>query len=220
MNRNVTLLTALGASLSLSPFALAQAAAAPAGTAPASAAAPAPQAVAAKIALINFEQVVLASNEGQTVTASTQKKFEPKKNEIDREAAEVDTLKKNLQAGSTLSDEEKATRLRDIDNKEKKLNRDAEDAQTQYNTEWQEGLGKVAAKLNTVMQTYVQQNGFTLLLDVSSQTSNVLWALQTTNVSQAVVDAYNKQSGVAAPPPPAPSAARSTPRPAARPAGK
>ena len=218
MNRNVTLLAALGASLSLSSFALAQAAA-PATAAPT--AAPAPQAVDAKIALINFEQVVLASNEGQTVTANTQKKFEPKKNEIDREAAEVDTLKKNLQAAATLSDEEKASRLRDIDNKEKKLNRDAEDAQTQYNTEWQEALGKVAAKLNTVMQTYVQQNGYTLLLDVSSQTSNVLWALQTTNVSQAVVDAYNKQSGVTAPPPPSPSSTRSTtPRPAARPAGK
>ena len=52
----------------------------------------------AKIALINFEQVVLASNEGQTVTANTQKKYEPKKNEIEKEATEVDALKKNLQA--------------------------------------------------------------------------------------------------------------------------
>ena len=83
-------------------------------------------------------------------------------------------------------------------------------------------MGKVAAKLNTVMQAYAQQNGYTILLDVSSQSSNVLWALPSTNVSQAVVDAYNKQSGVAAPPPPSPSASRpaGAARPAAKPAGK
>ena len=217
MNRHLVLLAALGTSLSLTSFATAQA--------PAAAAAPAavtPQAMDAKIALINFEQVVLASNEGQTVTANTQKKFEPKKTQIEGQAAEVENLKKQLQGlPATTTDEERASRLRTIDTKEKQLNRDAEDAQTAYNTEWQEALGKVAAKLNTVMQAYVQQNGFTILLDVSSQSSNVLWALPSTNVSQAVVEAYNKQSGVAAPPPPSPSAGRpAAGRPAARPTGK
>ena len=214
MNRHLVLLAALGTSLTLTSFASAQA--------PAPAAA-APQATAAKIALINFEQVVLASNEGQVVTANTQKKYEPKKTQIEGQASEVENLKKQLQAlPASTTDDERASRLRTIDTKEKQLNRDAEDAQTAYNSEWQEALGKVAAKLNTVMQAYVQQNGYTLLLDVSSQSSNVLWALPSTNVSQAVVEAYNKQSGVAAPPPPSPSASRPSgaARPAGRPAGK
>ena len=217
MNRHLVLLAALGTSLSLPSFASAQA--------PAAAPAPAavtPQAMDAKIALINFEQVVLASNEGQTVTANTQKKFEPKKTQIESQAAEVENLKKQLQGlPATTTDEERASRLRAIDTKEKQLNRDAEDAQTAYNSEWQEALGKVAAKISTVMQAYAQQNGFTILLDLSSQTSNVLWALPSTNVSQAVVDAYNKQSGVSAPPPPSPSSTRpGAARPAAKPAGK
>ncbi len=217
MNRHLTLLTALGAGLATSSFAYAQ-------TAPAAApAAVAPQALAAKIALINFEQVVLASNEGQTVTANTQKKYEPKKSQIETEASDVENMKKQLQAlPASTPDEERASRLRAIDTKEKQLNRDAEDAQTAYNSELQEALGKVAVKINTVMQAYAQQNGYTLVLDVSSQSSNVLYALPSTNVSQAIVDAYNKQSGVAAPPPPSPSASRPSgaARPAAKPAGK
>ena len=223
MNRNLTLLTALAAGLVLAPHAIAQA---PAAAAPApAAAAAAPQPVPAKIALINFEQVVLASNEGQTVTANTQKKFEPRKTQIEALAAEVDSLKKGLQsAPATLSDEDRASRLRAIDTKEKQLNRDAEDAQTAYNTEWQEGLGKVAQKLAAVMKNYVQQTGYTLLLDVSSQTSNVLWA-SGSDISQTIVDVYNKQSGVAAPPPsaPRPAGARPAGAPAkapAKPAGK
>ncbi|ADW67756.1 OmpH family outer membrane protein [Granulicella tundricola] len=217
MNRNLTLLAALGASLATVPAVYAQAApaAAPAAVAPA--------ATDAKIALVNFEQVVLASNEGQTVTIATQKKFEPKKTQIEAQAAEVETLKKGLQsAPATLSDEERTSRLRAIDTKEKALNRDAEDAQTSYNTDLQEALGKVAQKLAVTMKTYAQSNGYTILLDVSSQSSNVLWALPSTDVSQAVVDAYNKQSGIAAPAPQAPSAPRpAAARPAApRPATK
>ena len=81
------------------------------------------------------------------------------------------------------------------------------------------GAGKVAQKLAVTMKTYAQQSGFTILLDVSSQSSNVLWALPSTDISQAVVDAYNKSSGIAAPAPSAPSAARpaaTAPRPATR----
>ena len=219
MNRNLTLLAALSASLAFSTLASAQA---PAGAPAPASVSVTPQATDAKIALINFEQVVIASNEGQTVTANTQKKYEPKKNQIEAQATEVENLKKQLQAlPATTTDEERASRLRTIDTKEKQLNRDAEDAQTAYNTDLQEALGKVAAKLNTVMQAYVQQNGYTILLDVSTQSSNVLWALPSTNVSQVVVDAYNKQSGVPAPPPPSPSARPSgAARPAARPSGR
>lgn len=211
MNRNLTLLTALGAGLVLAPFAVAQAPAAAPAPAPAVAAAPIP----AKIALINFEQVVLASNEGQTVTIATQKKYEPKKNDLEKLAADVDSMKKSLAAApANLPDDERASRLRAIDTKEKQLNRDAEDAQTAYNTEWQEALSKVAAKIGTVMKSYVQQSGYTILLDVSAQSSNVMWALPSTDISQAVVDAYNKSSGVPAPAPQAPSAPRAA-RPAA-----
>lgn len=220
MNRTFTLMTALGASLTLAPLAIAQA---PAATAPA--APVAPRAIDAKIALINFEQVVLASNEGQTVAAATQKKYEPKKTQIEAQAAEVDSMKKELAAlPAGTSDDVRASKLRAADTKEKQLNRDAEDASTAYNADLQEALSKVAQKVAGTMKTYSQQNGFTLLLDVSSQQSNVLWADSSTDVSQAIVDAYNKSSGVAAPPPSAPRQPRpagSAPaRPAARPAGK
>jgi outer membrane protein len=208
MIRTLTLATALGAGLltaAAAPTAYAQAAPAPTA---------APQAVPAKIALVAFEQAVFATNEGQVAAQGVQKKYEPQKAKIESLAAEVDSLKKQLQAApATLPDDERASRLKAIDIKEKQLNRDAEDAQTAYNADLQEALGKVAQKLSVTMKQYAQSNGYTLLLDVSNQQSAVLWALQSTEITQAIVDAYNKSSGVAAPPPAAPSAAR--PRPAA-----
>jgi Skp family chaperone for outer membrane proteins len=224
MNRNLALVFAIGAGLTTTA-ALAQAPAASPTAAPAAApVAPPPQAVPAKIALIAFEQGVFATNEGQKAVADIQKKYEPRKSQIDGLSGEVDTLKKQLQsAPATLSDEERATRLKTIDTKEKQLTRDAEDAQNAYNADLQEAYGKIAQKFSAAVKNYVSQNGYTILLDVSNQqTSNVMWINPSTNidVTQAVVSAYNASSGISAPPPAAPSSARprpstTTPRPAA-----
>ncbi|MBS1823545.1 MAG: OmpH family outer membrane protein [Acidobacteria bacterium] len=223
MNRTLVLVSALGAGLSTAA-AMAQTAATPAPVAPAAAPAantppPPPQAVPAKIALIAFEQAVFATNEGQKAVQDVQKKWEPKRAQIETLGQEVDTLKKQLQsAPATLSDEERATRLKAIDTKEKQLNRDAEDANNAYQAEVQEAYAKVARKVSATVQSYVAQNGYTLLLDVSNQqNSNVMWASQNPNIdiTLAVVNAYNTASGVAAPPPSAPSAAPARPRTAA-----
>jgi outer membrane protein len=205
MNRNLALISALGAGL-LSTAASSQAQTAPAAPAPAAPAPVVPQAIPAKIALIAFEQSVFATNEGQVAVQTVQKKYEPKKAQIDTLAQEVDSLKKQLQsAPATLSDEERASRLKNIDLKEKQLNRDAEDAQSAYNADLQEAYGKLAQKVNVTMRKYVADNGYTLLLDVSGQQSPVLWAVPNTDVTEAVINAYNVASGVAAPPPSAPT---------------
>jgi outer membrane protein len=219
MNRTLVLVSALGVGLTTAAgVAQTTGAPAPATTTPASApASAAPQAIPAKIALVAFEQAVFATNEGQKAVQDVQKKYEPKKAQIDALAAEVDSLKKQLQsAPATLSDDERAARLKAIDTKEKQLNRDAEDATNAYNADLQEAFGKVAQKVSVTLKNFVAQNGFTLLLDVSNQQNNIImWAVPSTDVTQAVVTAYNASSGVAAPPPAAPSAARPRPAPSA-----
>ena len=226
MNRTLVLVSALSAGL-MTTAGISQTAAAPAAAAPAPAAAPAavePQAIPAKIALVAFEQAVFATNEGQRAVQQIQDKYKPKKDQIDALSKEVDSLKTQLQsAPATLSDEERATRLRNIDTKEKELNRNAEDAQTAYNADLQEAYGKVAAKVSVTLKDYVSKNGYTLLLDVSGQQSNVMWANQSTDVTQAIVTAYNASSGVDAPAPSGPSGpttarprpTTTTPKPAA-----
>jgi outer membrane protein len=210
MNRTLVFATALAAGLATSSLS-AQAPAAPAAVAP--------QAIPAKVAVIAFEQAVVATNEGQRAVADIQKKYEPKKTAIDTQSAEVDSLQKQLQAlPATTSDEERARRLKVIDTKQKALQRDAEDAQTSYQNDIQEAYGKVAQKVGATAVKYVQENGFTMLVNVGGQqqANPFLWWNQSTDITQAVINAYNTASGVAPPPPSAPTPAR---KPAA-PAGK
>src|SRR6185312_6757425 len=193
MNRTLVLVSAVGAGL-MTAAGMAQTAPAttPSAPQPAAAAAVAPHAIPAKIALVAFEQAVFATNEGQRAVQDIQKKYAPKKAQIDSQSQEVDALKKQMQsAPATMTDEARAAKLKEIDTKEKALNRDAEDAQNAYQADLQEAYGKVAQKVSVALKKYVSDNGYTLLRDVSNQQSNVMWAAEGTEVTKAVVDAYN-----------------------------
>ena len=215
MNRPLVLASALAAGLALSILAMpASAQAAPSAPAPTAA----PQAIPAKVAIIAFEQAVVATNEGQKAVADIQKKYEPKKADIDARGKELDSLKAQLQAlPASASDDERASLLKVIDKKEKDLQHDAETAQTDYQSDLQEAYGKVAQKVGGTAVSYVKSHGFTLLLNVGGQqqANPILWFTEETDVTQAVINEYNKTSGVAAPPPSAPTPARRTTPPAA-----
>ena len=127
---------------------------------------PPPRPFNARIAIIEFEEVAAATNEGQKATADMQKKYEPKRQELQAAQTEIDSLTKQLQnAPATMSEEEKAARARTIDTKQKQLQRDADDAQTSYTADMQEEIAKIEQKLGPVVMKYVQQNGFTMLLE-------------------------------------------------------
>jgi outer membrane protein len=167
-----------------------------------------------KIAVIQFEAVVGQTNEGQRAFAELNAKFQPKQQQIKSASDEVDTLKKDLQtSGDKLSEAERASRTRTLDEKEKTLQRNVEDARNDFSGEMNEKFSGIAQKVAGVMTQYAQQNGYTLILDAGSQQqqqSPILWAAESTNISEAVLQAYNKQSGV-----PAPPAGAAVPRPAA-----
>ena len=168
--------------------------------------------------MIELLDAAAATNEGLKAVADIQKKYEPKKAQLDQLRTEIDSLTKQLQtAPATMSDDEKGSRARAIDTKQKQLQRDSDDASTAYSGDVQDAIQKIEQKLGPVIVKYLQQNGFSMLLDNTGPPQqgglNVLWA-PGTDISQAIVDAYNATTpGIAAPAPSAPSAAR--PRPAA-----
>ncbi len=219
MKRTFTLVcllaSATGVGIITSPSsALAQAPAAPAAPTPADstaglAAAPAVPA-SAKIAIINFQQAVAATNEGQRNFAQLRVKFEPKQAQLKAQSDEIDSLKKQLQdAGANLSEPERDSRLRVIDEKTKSLQRSAEDAQNEASGAMNDMYQALAQKVYAVLDTYSGQNKFTVVLDTSAQQTPVLWANGSTDITKQIVEAYNVKSGV----PPQPAASAAAPRP-------
>lgn len=191
---------ATAAILLASGLALNAAAQVPAAPTPASETAAAP-AGPARIAVVAFQVAVAQTNEGQRNFADLQKKYDPKRQQLKALSDEIDNLTKQLQTqGDKLSDTEKASRAKIIDDKKKQLQRDAEDDQNDFQQEMQEMYNTLASKVYDVLSSYAQQHGYTLVLDIAQQQSPVLYATDSTNITKAVIEAYNVKSGVPAPP--------------------
>jgi outer membrane protein len=154
-----------------------------------------------KIAVISFQVAVAQTNEFQRNFADLQKKYQPKKDELQALDNEIKNLKAQLQAQTgSLSAFERANRQRTIDDKEKLLTSSAQAAQAAFQKEMQEIYTNVASKVYDVMSAYAKQWGYTLILDISQQKSQEPAPAGASDITRAVMDAYNVKSGV--PPPP------------------
>jgi outer membrane protein len=187
------------------------AAQAPATHTPAAAAAPAATAAPAqaKVGVIVFRAAVSQTNEFQRDFADLQKKYDPKRQQLQALNEQVDTLTKQLQAqGTALSDADRAAKARSLDEKKKQLDRDSQDAQSDFQTDMQELVNRIASKVGDVMTDYANKHGYTLVLDASqSQDSpTVLYAVPSIDITKEVIEAYNVKSGVPAPAPAPPDA--------------
>lgn len=205
--RKFALFTA-AALLGLSCLALAQAS--PAAGAPAAAAPDAPSAAAAlpkatgtKVGTINIEQAIFASNEGRRDFETLSKKFEPKQNELKGLADELDALQKQLSAQQDKLNEEARDKLvKQIETKKKSFDRATQDAQEDFQGQQGEIGNKILTKMAPLIVKYSADNGYGMILDTSQQWPRgpVIWYGPAVDITQPIVEAYNTQSGVPAPP--------------------
>ena len=169
-----------------------------------------------KLAIINIQAAIANTNEGQRDLDALQKKFEPKQIELKSLSDEVENLKKQLSTQTDkLNDDERNKRVQTIESKQKTLQRDLDDAQSEYQSQSNEIAQRIGGKLMQTLDNYAK-NGYAVVIDVSSQQSPVLWAAQSVDITKPVIDAYNVVSGVTAPAVKptisAPSASGTTPR--------
>jgi outer membrane protein len=170
----------------------------------------------AKVAVIAFQAAIGKTNEFQRDLADLQKKYEPRRAKLKTLSDEVDGLTKQLQdQGTQLSESERVSHARTLDEKKKELDRETQDAQGDFQNDLQQLISSVAEKVGTLMTDYAEKHGFTLVLDAGDQqNAMVLYAVPSTDITQTIIDAYNQKSGVPAPPPDAPGVGAGAGQPA------
>jgi len=178
-----------------------------ANTAATTAATPDPNAAGGvRIGTINIEQAIFASNEGQRDFEALSKKLEPKQTELKTQNDEVENLKKQLNTQSDkLTEESRNSLVKQIEQKQKALERAVQDARDDAQGQQNEIAQRILQKMAPVIVKYAGDKGFGAILDTSNPWPQgpVLWAAPSVDITRAVVDAYNVQSGVPAPAKPA-----------------
>ena len=184
-----------------------------------------------KVGIIDIQQAIIATNEGARDFEALQKKFEPKRNELNSLNAEVENLKKQLNTqGDKMNEEARATLVKsDREPSRRFCSAPAKTRKNDYEQQQNEIAQRILQKMAPVIDKYAKSNGYGLLFDSSNPWPQgpLLWATAGVDLTKAIVDAYNAQSGVAAPPRPAGAPGASagkpvgtaTPPPGTKPAG-
>lgn len=171
------------------------------------------QTSSSKIAIINFQEAITSTQEGQKVARDLQTKYKPAQDRIAAKRQEVDALRDQLRKGAnTMSQEAQAKLARDIQTQERRLQRDLEDAQADFNQEQQQRLGEIYQKMMTIVDKQALENGYTVVLDISSPQSPVISAANEANITSEVIKIYDAENPVAsasaAPAPSTPTASK------------
>jgi outer membrane protein len=163
-----------------------------------------------RVGVIHIQNAIIGTKDGQTAAAALEAKVAPKRKELEAKQGAIAQLQDQLNKGrNTMSAEAREKLIRDIDQRTKSLNRDTEDAQAESEAEQQRVLQDLGGRLMAVIDKYARDNGYNLILDVSSPQTPVLYISSGIDITQDIVAIYDKN---------APAAAAPAARPAATPA--
>ncbi len=150
-----------------------------------------------KVGIIHIQNAIIQTKDGQKAAAEMDTKFAPKRKEFDQKQTELTTLQTQFRNGAnTMSEDAKQKLTRDIDQKTKLLQRDMDDAQAELDQEQQRILQDLGQKMMVVIDKYANEHGFSLVLDVSSPQTPVLYASNTIDITRDIVELYDKNSGL------------------------
>lgn len=173
-----------------------------------------------KIGVISLQEAIGETAEGKKAFEDLQKKYEPRRQDLQRQQQEIAALQDQVQRQqATLSDEERMRLTRELEDKQKILKRATEDANADFQADNQDTYRRLAQKMGRLITEYAQQNGFDLIVD-HSQMPVYYWAPQIDLTEEMIkrYDAANPVAAAAAAPPAAGAATTPAAAAAAKPA--
>jgi len=159
-----------------------------------------------RVGVINMNVAIGSTAEGKKAIADLQKKYAPRKQELDQLQKEIQTIQDQLnKQTATLSDDEQRRLSRDLEDKQKQYKRSADDAQSDYNADTEETVSRIGKKMVRIIGDYALQNGIVLVIDDAQ--IPVYYAAKDTDIQAEIVKRYDAANPLsdagASPKPPA-----------------
>jgi Skp family chaperone for outer membrane proteins len=169
----------------------------------------------AKVAVINMQAAIANTAEGKKALSDLQKKFTPRRQDLEHQQQEIAALQDQLQRqATTLSDDEQRRISRELDDKQRIFKRAQEDFQAEGQQEQQDIGQKIGQKMVKLLDDYAQKNGFELVMDATPQTLPIYYIAPQLDLTETMIKLYDAANPVAAEAAPA---AKPPEKPAAKP---
>jgi len=194
-----------------------------AGAAWAQAPAAAGSSASGKVGVINIRQAIVTTGEGKVASAELQSQFASRQNEIENLNKQINDLQQRLQAGANKLSQEEEARLRQQGQRlTQRLDRMNTEYQEDVNAAQADVIDRIGRKMVDVLDRYARENGYSVVLDSSAQSTPILYASTQIDLTQDIIRLYDQAYPVkaTAAAPAKPAAAKPAPATSQPPASK
>jgi outer membrane protein len=179
-----------------------------------------PATASLKIGLLNVRGAIVATAEGKQASAQMQSQFAPQQTELEGVQKQIQELQAQLASGArTLSADEQTRLQRRGQLLVSQSQRKQDDLNESVNLAQQEIFETIGGKLSDIVDKYGRDNNYSLILDMSAQSSPVIFNATQLDVTNEIVRLYDqahplKAAGSGTGPAPATTAPGQPARPA------
>lgn len=152
-----------------------------------------------KVGVISMMQAISSTAEGKQAASELQAQFGARQTELEALNKQITDLQQRLSANdATLNDDERARLSNQGTRLSQRLDRKKNEYQEDLNTMQSELVNAIGRKMMDVVNRYAQEHNFAVILDASSQSSTVLYATKSVDVTQDIVRLYDQAHPVKA----------------------
>jgi outer membrane protein len=150
-------------------------------------------AASGKLGVIDVQVAITSTAEGKQAAAELQSQFAPRQTELTNMQKQMEDIQTRMRTGqTTLSDDEKARLAREGDQLQRSYQRKSQDAQDDFNEAQREIVDRIGRKMIDVLSKYARDNSYAVVLDRSGQSSPVIFAANTVDVTQDIIRLYDQ----------------------------
>ena len=145
-----------------------------------------------KVGVLHVIRAIMESEQGKAAFTALQKQADAKKEELNKQQQELQTLQEQLQRqGATLNNEAKMALSRSLEDKQTILQRATQDAQREFEQRRFDIMARIGPELSKVVEHYANENNFYLILDSSSQNTQVVFNAASLDITMDIIKQFN-----------------------------
>jgi outer membrane protein len=164
--------------------------------------APAPS----RVGTISLQAAIVKTAEGKQASAELQTQFAARSTELQTMQKQIEDIQAKVQSGQhVLGDEERGRLKRQADKLTRTFQRKQQYFQEDLNAAQQDIVNNIGRKLDDVLSKYSKENGYSVILDTSSQQTPVVYGAPQVDVTEEITKLYDQSH-------PAKSAPTTTPK--------
>ena len=145
-----------------------------------------------KVALVNIQEAIVGTTDGQEAEKQLDAQFGPRKAKLDAAQREVDALEKQADAPG-LSEADRAKLGQQLDIKTAAVDAETEKADTDLKAAQENVLQTIGPKMVAVIAQYAKDHGYAVVFDISSSDAPRLYTTGAADITKEVIAAYEKQ---------------------------